>query len=264
MPHSSIKRRARCTLPQLARMRRNLFLALYTHHSPNHYLIRKGMGMPKVGLVTRAKSYQGWGLLPWGRKFVFNEAYFTLRLSNIAWNQSAGSNLTKPEDTLPTVNVVLLDAEQKQAKYNELKVWLESCRISSVMLMSDDVLDEFQTICSEQASAALLAVDNRILTFPILESFAAPPPPPGFSPPPKWQLSKTPRVITSFGETYTFDRMLKTPSPCTEAASECHASGKASSACVPIQTASIISPFTLSKVKLYAVIVRNKTLRKLW
>ncbi|CAN6703244.1 unnamed protein product [Malus baccata var. baccata] len=69
-----------------------------------------------------------------------------VRLGNRAF-QKIGSiwgvqdELNKLKEIMAGFQAVLLDAEQKQANNNEVKLWLES--VADVVYEADDVLDEF-------------------------------------------------------------------------------------------------------------------------
>ncbi|KAF3945045.1 hypothetical protein CMV_028551 [Castanea mollissima] len=59
---------------------------------------------------------------------------------SLAWG--IASDLKKLEDTMSTIQAVLLDAEEKQAENHQLKVWLE--RLKAVFHDAVDVVDEFE------------------------------------------------------------------------------------------------------------------------
>lgn len=58
-----------------------------------------------------------------------------------AWN--AEKDLKKLESTLSTIKSVLLDAEQKQSKNNEVKDWLN--KLNHVFYELDNLFDDFLT-----------------------------------------------------------------------------------------------------------------------
>uniref|UniRef100_A0A7N2KTH9 Disease resistance protein RGA3 n=1 Tax=Quercus lobata TaxID=97700 RepID=A0A7N2KTH9_QUELO len=59
---------------------------------------------------------------------------------SLAWGTA--SDLKKLEDTMSTIQAVLLDAEEKQAENHQLRVWLE--RLKAVFHDAVDVVDEFE------------------------------------------------------------------------------------------------------------------------
>ena len=59
---------------------------------------------------------------------------------SLAWG--IASDLKKLEDTMSTIQAVLLDAEEKQAENHQLRVWLE--RLKAVFHDAVDVVDEFE------------------------------------------------------------------------------------------------------------------------
>ncbi|XP_007029648.2 PREDICTED: putative disease resistance protein RGA1 [Theobroma cacao] len=80
--------------------------------------------------------------------FAFNIAENVLsKLANIAYQEirlawGVQSDLAKLKTTLTTIKAVLLDAEEKQAHDNQLRVWLQELR--DACYDADDVLDEFE------------------------------------------------------------------------------------------------------------------------
>ncbi|CAB4268095.1 unnamed protein product [Prunus armeniaca] len=66
-----------------------------------------------------------------------------LVLQEIALPWGVKDELRKLEEKVTQLRAVLLDAEQKQANDNEVKVWLES--VEDAVYEADDVLDEFYT-----------------------------------------------------------------------------------------------------------------------
>ncbi|XP_020411991.1 disease resistance protein RGA2-like [Prunus persica] len=65
----------------------------------------------------------------------------SLVLQEIALPWGVKDELRKLKEKVAQLQAVLLDAEQKQAKENEVKVWLES--VEDAVYEADDVLDEF-------------------------------------------------------------------------------------------------------------------------
>ncbi|XP_075639512.1 putative disease resistance protein RGA1 [Castanea sativa] len=66
----------------------------------------------------------------------------SLAYQEISLTRNIASDLKKLQDTMSTVQAVLLDAEEKQATNHLLSVWLE--RLKVVFLDAMDVLDEFE------------------------------------------------------------------------------------------------------------------------
>ncbi|KAI5341760.1 hypothetical protein L3X38_009635 [Prunus dulcis] len=66
----------------------------------------------------------------------------SLVLQEIALPWGVKDELRQLKDKVDSLRAVLLDAEQKQAKENEVKVWLES--VEDAVYEADDVLDEFE------------------------------------------------------------------------------------------------------------------------
>ena len=66
----------------------------------------------------------------------------SLAYQEISLTWSIESDLQKLQDTMSTIQAVLVDAEEKQAKNHQLSVWLE--RLKVVFHDAMDVLDEFE------------------------------------------------------------------------------------------------------------------------
>ena len=66
----------------------------------------------------------------------------SLAFQEISLTRNIASDLKELQDTMSTVQAVLLDAEEKQATYQQLSVWLE--RLKVVFHDAMDVLDEFE------------------------------------------------------------------------------------------------------------------------
>ncbi|KAI5341778.1 PREDICTED: disease resistance [Prunus dulcis] len=66
----------------------------------------------------------------------------SLFLQEIALPWGVKDELRNLKEKVAQLQAVLLDAEQKQAKENEVKVWLES--VEDAVYEADDVLDEFE------------------------------------------------------------------------------------------------------------------------
>ncbi|KAB1226535.1 putative disease resistance protein RGA4 [Morella rubra] len=65
----------------------------------------------------------------------------TLQELGLLWGVK--DELEKPQDTVSTIKVVLLDAQEKQAGDNAVKNWL--ARLNDVVYEADDLLDDFST-----------------------------------------------------------------------------------------------------------------------
>ena len=66
----------------------------------------------------------------------------SLAYQEISLARNIESDLQKLQDTMSTVQAVLLDAEEKQAKNHQLSIWLG--RLKDVFHDAIDVLDEFE------------------------------------------------------------------------------------------------------------------------
>ena len=66
----------------------------------------------------------------------------SLAFQEISLTRNIASDLKELQDTMSTVQAVLLDAEEKQATNHQLSVWLE--RLKVVFHDAMDVLDEFE------------------------------------------------------------------------------------------------------------------------
>ncbi|XP_068328748.1 disease resistance protein RGA2-like [Pyrus communis] len=92
-----------------------------------------------------------------------------VRLGNRAFQQIGSiwgvpDELNKLKETVAGFQAVLLDAEQKQANNNEVKLWLQS--VEDVVYEADDVLDEFNTqVQRRQVMPGNTKLSNKVRLF---------------------------------------------------------------------------------------------------
>ncbi|CAN1286690.1 Putative disease resistance protein RGA4 [Linum perenne] len=88
-------------------------------------------------------------LIPVAKQILGKLGHLALEQIGLLWTLKR--EILKLQNTISTIQAVLLDAEEKQTHNHQVKDWLE--KLSDVMYDADDLLDDFSTEARRQAMA---------------------------------------------------------------------------------------------------------------